>query len=728
MLLRQTQDNTVSILLPLLENLFSACDDLFFDLSSRSVSNNEQSLYFESMREIRLKKEGVIATFQSGIENGFIDLKTNASPKKVAADSASQNSGLSLVQNDALEQEVAISSMVNKARINNRDNLYPLHLRLDSLLPGTTVDEKNNPLDPKQLCDYFSEACKSLDLNIKARIIVFKQFDRLVVANLAMVYAAVNNLLVSAGILPNPRDYARPKDQTPPRPAIGAGRRSTDAAPHPQQQHVEVEFAELGRLFASIRQYSPEVLSRVIPNYMPYAANPGPVLQNHELLQLLTASQHIPTQGLSDEEQKLNGIRNIINDILSSHGQEPERSLHQPDDDVINLVAMFFDFVLDDKSLPVPVQALISRLQIPVLKIALHDKAFFSDGAHPTRKLINAIAEASIGWDDSSQLEKDRLYDMIATIIHDINEQYEDDDNIFSAKYSELQKFIEQTDRKSSIVEKRTEQLEEGLAKAKLAKSMAQKAMFDKLQSASLPPAISQFLTVHWLSYLVMTYLKNGDESPEWIDATQLIDDLAWACQQHSNAKSLDRLEKIKPALLTRIGDGLEKIATTSEEAQDTLATIEKTLGLLHTESADAPEIQPLTAEQAKDLGHTPGSGSKSWKDMTGVERQQARYKQLSYDYIRKAEELPLHTWLSYADHKTGKVTRCKLATRIEQTDTYVFVNRFGFKALEKQRKDFAVDLQAGRAAILDSGQLFDRALSTVLGKLNNPTAVTSDK
>ena len=113
---------------------------------------------------------------------------------------------------------------------------------------------------------------------------------------------------------------------------------------------------------------------------------------------------------------------------------------------------------------------------------------------------------------------------------------------------------------------------------------------------------------------------------------------------------------------------------------------------------------------------------------MTGVERQQARYKQLSYDYIRKAEELPLHTWLSYADHKTGKVTRCKLATRIEQTDTYVFVNRFGFKALEKQRKDFAVDLQAGRAAILDSGQLFDRALSTVLGKLNNPTAVTSDK
>ena len=99
------------------------------------------------------------------------------------------------------------------------------------------------------------------------------------------------------------------------------------------------------------------------------------MLQNQELLQRLNANQHMPTPQLSDAELKLNGIRNIIDDILSSHGQEPERALHQPDDDVINLVAMFFDFVLDDKNLPLPVQALISRLQIPVLKIALHDES-----------------------------------------------------------------------------------------------------------------------------------------------------------------------------------------------------------------------------------------------------------------------------------------------------------------------------------------------------------------
>lgn len=720
-LLRQTKDNSVSILLAHLENLFSSCDDLFFDLSSRAVSNSEQNLYFESMREVRLKKNGVVAAFKTEIDGGFHHLVDNTTPTKKSNDQDS-DSNLSLVQNDELEQDVAITSMVTKARITCQESLYHLNLRFDYLLPDTTVTDNNNPVDPQQICDYFATACNVLDLNIKARIILFKQFDRLVVSKLTTVYSSANNLLIEAGVLPNTREYAKSKSGKNAAPPPFANPAATSTLPDQTQENVELEFAELGRLFSSIRQYSPEVLARAIPNYRPYATNPGPVLNNHELLNLLTASQQsvgqqIPT---TDDELKLNSIRNIITGILSNQGNEPERALQQPDDDVINLVAMFFDFVLDDKNLPVPIQALISRLQIPVLKIALHDKAFFSNGGHPTRKLINAIADASIGWDDSSQKEKDKLYELITKITHDINELYEENDDIFTAKYVELEKFIEEVDRKSSLIEKRTGQVAEGQAKTDLAKRMAQKTMFEKLKSASLPENISQFLTEHWLSYMVMTHLKHGDESSEWIDAIQLVDDLAWASQQHTDAKSLERFEKLKPSLLERISDSVEKISTTEEEATAMLADIKKTLDQLHSESAESLPIRPLTTEQAKDLGHIPGSGTKSWKDMTGVERQQARYKQLTYDFIRKAEELPLHTWLSYADNKTGKITRCKLASRIEQTDTYIFVNRYGFKALEKQRKDFAVDLQAGRAAILDRGQLFDRALSGVLGKLSH--------
>src|SRR5690606_31344981 len=84
-LLRQIKDDALSILLNSLEDLFSNCDDLFFDLSSRAASNAEQNLYFESMRELRVKKSGVINSFRQQFEAGFLRLAQGGQPQRPAA-------------------------------------------------------------------------------------------------------------------------------------------------------------------------------------------------------------------------------------------------------------------------------------------------------------------------------------------------------------------------------------------------------------------------------------------------------------------------------------------------------------------------------------------------------------------------------------------------------------------------------------------------------------------
>jgi len=136
-------------------------------------------------------------------------------------------------------------------------------------------------------------------------------------------------------------------------------------------------------------------------------------------------------------------------------------------------------------------------------------------------------------------------------------------------------------------------------------------------------------------------------------------------------------------------------------------------------------QISKLKPEQAQALGHTPGSGNKSWKEMTALERQQAQYQALTYESIKKAEALPLNTWINYELTGEGKTIRCKLAAKIEINDRYVFVNRFGFKVIEKSRKDFAYDIQKNKAVALDNTPLFDRAFSSIssnLRRLNSST------
>jgi hypothetical protein len=711
-LVRQLKDDAQVVLLNNLEDLFSNCDDLFFDLSSRASSNAEQNLYFESMRELRFKKAGVINSFKQHFEQGFLALAQNNSVARANNPEASADN-LSLVQNDTLEQEVAISGMISKARINCQEALYHLATRLDYLIPRTTIDQDNNPLDPEQICRAFAKACELFDINIKARIIIFKQFDRVVVSKLIKVYTATNELLINSGVLPKiTRNINKQADGTQEAVAGNPGASAVDSVLEAAAQaasQLQFDFGELSNLLASMRRLGLTNL----PNYNAYSANPGPVLPSADLFALLSAQQ--APRGQAAEAQPLD-LRQLVQTLLATHNPSNPRALQQPDEDVINLVAMFFDFVLDDRNLPVAIQALISRLQIPILKVALKDKGFFSHAGHPARKLINSIADASIGWDESDQPSKDKLYNKIFDIIQTINEQYADNDQVFAEKLNELQLFVQQEQHRTSLVERRTSQSIEGQAKTQQAKAVVQQLLFAKLEKLQLPSPITAFLVDQWQQLLVLIHLKNGEDSAEWLESMQVVDDLIWASQKHEDPRSMQRLGKIKPELLQRIANGLTKISTTAEASHSAILVIGEVLDQLQCE---APvKFESISAEQAVALGHTPGSGSKNWQEMTALERQQARYKALTYEFIKKADALPVGTWVSYEDSRRGKILRCKLSTKIEISDTFVFVNRFGFKVMEKSRKDFAYDLQQRRAIPLENGVLFDRAMENIVSNL----------
>ena len=712
-LIGQLRDNALLVLGNCLDELFASCDDLFFDLSSRAASNNEQNLYFESMRELRVKKHGVINSFRQHVERDFARLASAAELGGTGSKSRnSDTDSLSLVHNDDLEQEVAINSMTNKARANCQEALYHLTCRIDYLIPAGNVDADHNPLDPQQLCRSFAQACELFEINIKARIIIFKQFERHVVSKFANIYSAANNLLIDAGVLPKISHSVNKQ----------ADGRTTDAADsaanHNESASEQWEipagrafhFNEISQLLSALRQLG--AISQ-LPRYSQYSSNPGPAMESQELLELLNQIQPKVAEAPAGKRYDL---RQLIDKLLSQRNPQLPQALEQPDEDLINLVAMFFDFVLDDQAVPMAIQALIARLQIPILKVALKDHSFFSKGNHPARKLVNFIAASSIGW-DANDPEKDEYHKKITQIVQLINKQYTTNEHVFAEQLAELQQFVDNQQRKSSLVEKRTAQAIEGKAKTDLAKRISQKVLFDKLEKAQLPPVISEFLVHQWLQLLIIVHLKEGEESAEWLENVQLVDDLIWASQQHLDTKSIERLGKLKPGLLQSVSMGLAKVCNTDEEAEGLVHAIDQCLNDIQLGRDNIPLLH-LSADQAIALGHTPGSGSKSWQEMTAMERQQARYQALTYDFIKKAENIPLNSWLRYEDANTGKVLRCKLAARIEATDSYVFVNRLGFKVLEKARKEFAYDMQQNRAAVIEEGLLFDRAMSRIIDNL----------
>ena len=59
------------IVLGLLKAFFDRADDSLFELADKAQSNQEQNLYFDSMREVRVQRRNIEKRFAEAIDHGF---------------------------------------------------------------------------------------------------------------------------------------------------------------------------------------------------------------------------------------------------------------------------------------------------------------------------------------------------------------------------------------------------------------------------------------------------------------------------------------------------------------------------------------------------------------------------------------------------------------------------------------------------------------------------------
>src|SRR5690606_36892471 len=135
-------------------------------------NNNEQSLFFEAMRELRLHAHDVDSRFRELMAAEFDKLQRRE-PDRPRAD-RDNDSSLSLVDKDKVEVDVAVNNMRAKLRTQYPDQLLHLSQRLNQYLDIDWLTETNNPLGPEKLINHFVEAAGRLQLPLKIRLMLYK--------------------------------------------------------------------------------------------------------------------------------------------------------------------------------------------------------------------------------------------------------------------------------------------------------------------------------------------------------------------------------------------------------------------------------------------------------------------------------------------------------------------------------------------------------------------------
>jgi len=716
------RDTVVAGLGDLLQGAFDAVDDSLFELANNARSNNEQNRYFEAMREIRIKRKGVERHFQNAVAQLFADPPQSGS---LAADeslaSQASSDSLSLVGDDDLEEQVALNAMITKSKVHFQGPLLQLQTRFSVVYPGASDEAPVNPMAPEHLCSAFVEAIQALEIQIRERLILLKQFDRYVVSNLGMLLDEANRILIQAGVIPNFRYHGKAgKQQGKPAsdsssaqstPETGTSTAAETSAADNLQGHHE------GAMFDQIRQML--ALQRANAGIPPRASDPNVhVVGGAELASLLgSLPLHPPGEqvsgNLSAGEPVMVDLHQVVQQLLAqagttSDGKKP--ALAEMDEDLINLVSMLFEFILDDYNLSAPVQVLISRLQIPILKVVIKDKSFFSKATHPARRLLNSLARAGIGWSESDEKTRDKLYEQIHAIVVRILNEFDGDVTLFETLGEEFEQFLARENRKSSLVEQRTRESERGRIKSQKAQETVDQLLQKKLSRYKLQEPVRNILINGWSRVMFLAYLRD-DVEHRWLQTVRVVDDLIWCLHPHQDDEERDQWVRVVPGLLKSLRAGLEEVSYNSSKLDEMMADLkhELTEAFRANALAEAMEDSPALEEEEE----TPASHP------TAIERQQELEDAAIAEYVAQIDVIEIGNWVEF-NLVNGASFRCKLSAIIDEADCFVFVNRMGLKVIEKSRTDLAHEMRRGRLTVLEQGALIDRALDAVVGSLRS--------
>ncbi len=721
--LREIRDHACSKLENHLSHMMEQVDDALFSRAEKAENNVIQTQYFDAMRELRLIRKDIESDFLQGFSDHF----NQGIPRESASTAAFSlnfegDSSIGLVGKEDLEEDLAISNMISKTRNTCNQSLFALDKRIGFLIHDPDLERWYNPLGPEAICDVFKEAVQRVETGLEIRLVIFKLFDQHVISHMDEIYKHINQRLVKLGIMPEIKTTIRKSNHVPPpqAPSYGANisegyeaAPGTTNAPGGDSYVPQAGYSQPAGTFSSGG-------AQASINALTFLQQGGAVADG---------------DGLAVDPAALaSGQANIL------HGMRQSPMLKQlgdAGDTTIDIIAMMFDYILDDKSVPDAMRALIGRLQIPVLKVALLDKSFFSQKTHPARRLLNRLAATAMEWNEDRS-DADSLYQKIATVVQTILDDFDEDIHLFEAVLEDFEEFLYQEEKRAELRAERSAKTMEGQEKLDVAKSSTMEEIAPRIKDQEGTEFVRDFVTNQWKNLLFITCARQGKNSDAWKQAVATMDDLIWSVKPKHSLEDRKRLVAMQPVLLGNLRAGMERLSVPATERDDFIARLvyahgrtavnndqkeEETGEIHHTESSTAEISEAVVEPSVNDSEPESMADTETDTETTTPDQSETETESSSHiddDVTALIEKLTTGTWMEFRG-ADGQSLRAKLSWVSPITNTYLFTDRSGLKAGNYSQEELAQLIRGARARVVDNSKtpLMDRAVSSVLSEYN---------
>ncbi len=756
--------------------------EMLMDRASRTDVRDEQVVYLEARDAIQQGRSGVLNEFERRLRARVNDriagkVEAKADFSKLEADK------LTLVDTDAMDEAVVTGNITRGIENLCHDELQMLNRGVGHLLGLPELDTGHNPFAPAAIIEAFTDALHTLKAEPRAKFAILKELNQASLAEINGVYADLNKHLqnmhvMPAGVRPSLGTRGAARGRTKPGRAPAEGQAAPPSA--------EVDVMELFRRrfgSAAAAGYAPgpagmpgaPAQGAGAPAYpQPGMGAPQPLgmpihggapsagaADEFPSISMLPGGRYVPTgplattpsgyvpgapiiatpmlgEGLARLQAgetgfdlgggtfvQFSGIPEGKQNVLRELQESPlGKQVNQLESMTIELVAMLFDFIFETKDLPDGIKALLARLQIPVLKAAMLDGAFFAKKNHPSRLLVNALAEAGLGWSPAMGTN-DPLYLHIDAIVHRILDGFSDDLAIFEEAREKLQKFLAEEEKAAEAnIESTALEIDEH-DRTEVASSVAKAEIERRIEMYPVPQFLASFLRAHWSRTLEDVYLKQGQESESWEQSIAMLEDLVWSVQPKRTREDRQHLVALLPSLLKRLSVVMQDFDEAPGQREQFMANLVEahaasvkpaaTTAALAT--ASVVEQAKAEAEVAKAAGDEATAAKAEERAAAMTQAEPAPVEALEViddEFLEIAKGLERGTWIEF-ESEEGQLAFAKLAWISPLRGTYLFTNRQGLKALSMTAEELADRFRTDRARLVEAEPLIDRAFGSIL-------------
>ncbi|MDE2049034.1 MAG: DUF1631 family protein, partial [Betaproteobacteria bacterium] len=257
----------------------------------------------------------------------------------------------------------------------------------------------------------------------------------------------------------------------------------------------------------------------------------------------------------------------------------------------VEIVALMFEHILSDESIPASARILFARLQIPVLRVAVRESDTFLEATHPARDFIDRLGSVVMGYAGEMKVDEKLLAEMRRLVM--AAENSKDLSGIFFARLlHDFEHFLDLYGRElreiSVVGVPLLEQTEDHKVSAVLFTIELRKLLDD----VPCDRRLRDFLLHSWVSLLSAVAARSGKDSEEVKSYLRLAADLVW-CGVPKVAAS-ERAEAVSqlPDMMRRVEYALASAGADSDTQKRVSTRLRSLLlQIVRTPANSAPDL-----------------------------------------------------------------------------------------------------------------------------------------